>query len=168
MLTSGILCLRCVQAIAWGGGLGLTLYQLGNLKKRKERMKRLKSRRGRDRRRKLREQSLAMSTQHKSRCTLKIHILTLEASIVLALSFCCLTDYQKEGAKCPIFSYFFPPIFWKKFLFFPIFHQNSYFFLFFTKIPIFSYFSAVFSTFILIFSQKLNRGVRNKENQLLG
>ena len=139
-------------------------------------MKRLKSRRGRDRRRKVREQSLAMSTQHKSRCTLKIHILTLEASIVLALSFCCLTDYQKEGAKCPIFSYFFPfseknsyfflfftkiPIFSyfsPKFLFFPIFHQNSYFFLFFSS----------FFDFHIIFFAKVKRGVRNKENQLLG
>ena len=46
-------------------------------------------------------------------------------------------------------------------LFFPIFSYFlqkcyfSYFFLFFTEIPIFSYFSAVFSTFILFFSQKL-------------
>ena len=120
-------------------------------------MKRLKSRRGRDRRRKLREQSLAMNTQHKSRCTLKIHILTLEASIVLALSFCCLTDYQKEGAKCPIFSYFFP-----------FSEKNSYFFLFFTKIPIFSYFSAVFSTFILFFSQKLKEASEIRRISCLG
>ena len=49
-----------------------------------------------------------------------------------------------QGVKCPIFSYFF--LFSEKFLFFPIFRLNSYFFLF---------FSSFFSTFILFFSQKL-------------
>ena len=47
---------------------------------------------------------------------------------------------QGQGVKCPIFSYFL---------------KNSYFFLFFTEVPTFSYFSAVFSTFILFSSQKL-------------
>ena len=42
-----------------------------------------------------------------------------------------------QDVKFPIFSYFL---------------KNSYFFLFFTKIPIFQQF---FSTFILFFSQKL-------------
>ena len=46
-------------------------------------------------------------------------------------------------AGCQV-SYFF--LFSEKFLFFPIFHRNSYFFLF---------FSSFFSTFILFFSQKL-------------
>ena len=49
-----------------------------------------------------------------------------------------LTVFQ--GVKCPIF-----PLFWK----IPIF------FLFFTEIPIFSYFSAVLFDFHIIFSQKL-------------
>ena len=45
-------------------------------------------------------------------------------------------------------SYFFP--------IFSYFLKNSYFFLFFTEIPIFSYFSVVFFNFhIIIFSQKL-------------
>ena len=43
-----------------------------------------------------------------------------------------------------------------------------YFFLFFAKIPIFSYFSGVFFDFHIIFFSKVKRGVRNKENQLLG
>ena len=43
---------------------------------------------------------------------------------------------HSQGVKCPIFSYFL---------------KNSYFFLFFTKIPIFSYFSVIFFDFHIIF-----------------
>ena len=54
-----------------------------------------------------------------------------------------LQQIHVRGVKCPIFSYFF--LFSEKFLFFPIFHQNSYF----------SYLSAVFFDFHTIFFSKL-------------
>ena len=56
-------------------------------------------------------------------------------------------------------------------LFFPIFSyflKNSYFFLFFTKIPIFSYFSAIFFDLHIIFSQTLKEVSEIKRISCLG
>ena len=64
-----------------------------------------------------------------------------------------LQQIHVRGVKCPIFSYFF--LFSEKFLFFPIFHRNSYL-------------SAVFFDFHTIFFSKVKRSVQNKENQLFG
>ena len=63
--------------------------------------------------------------------------------------------HESQGVKCPIFSYFL---------------KNSYFFLFFTKIPIFPYFSGVFFflTFILLFAQKLKEASKIRRISCLG
>ena len=62
-------------------------------------------------------------------------------------------NLNMQDVKYPIFSYFF--LFSEKFLFFPIFHQNSYF-------------SAIFFDLHIIFSQTLKEASEIKRMSCLG